>query len=254
MAYVHATGASKSSGATLAVNKPTGTLDGHRLLLACFHQVASPITNWGVFSPLGSIDIGVTGSILEFATKIASSEASTFTVTVAGIVNLLCSAHSGRTLDSLAPNVNYTETANAVADASPVAVNVNGITPEEGDDLVEIVGQGSGNNAGPWSVTSVPPNFTDRVITQVDFSIGYLWTRDNVPEGPTGRLDAITTMGGADQGQYAAVVFALKAAAAMPKGVSKQDQAQLEGLAGNFQSELAINGWFRRRSGLLVPA
>lgn len=183
------------------ITKPTGTVDGDRLIFAVENN-GNTVT-WP-FTPASTYTFTTNGSVARgsswiVAIKIASSEPSSYTITIGGgngmSFPMVSAAFSGRSSSVTASQVTN-EGGNG---ASPFNNVLAGITAATGDDICLIQGLSDGHLTNTWTV-GLPGSYIDRQ-NQDSTGVFYggtldLATRDNVSSGSTGSLTSSFTMTG----------------------------------------------------------
>ncbi len=186
----------QSSGtAALLGNLPAGVVNGDVLLAWLLQDnAAAVITTPGAWTLIGSATHAAStpdGGVARLYSRIASSEPASYTWTsnqtsAATIQIAAWSGRSGVTTVS-------TATLNTVANATPVAVAITGLTAAAGDDLAWFgnLDQTAGTDTWTWSTVS---GFTPReAASNANFISAAIQSQDNFAGGATGTLTSTAT-------------------------------------------------------------
>jgi hypothetical protein len=210
MAYRSSTQATGTDQVILSL--PASTADGDHLIY--WIESFGETVTW-TFTPAVTGSVTVTGAgsgrptVWSYATKVASSEPGSRTITIGGgtilTVKGIVASISGRS--STNPTVQETDVAGD--SASPTAAALAGLTAASGDDVVGLYAIASGNASGTWVLTP-PASYTLReTVTGTGAFHGggiALVTRDNT-SGATGTLTGTWTLA-ANGGETSGVLLA----------------------------------------------
>lgn len=207
-----------TAGTAGVVTKPAGTIDGDILVAWCITDSASGTVTW----PGGFTETSVTplrtsttdASSLFVATKVASGEGASYSITLSSAGKRGMAAFSGR--DTVSPINKISGVTRTTATATPWPENsaaFGSVTTATCDIAMIVDDDIEGAVVGPV-IHTPPAGFTTQIENNgADIFQGVLYTKDDAASGETGSYTGTGTLAGSAGADRSIVVIALAAAA-----------------------------------------